>query len=225
MSSVSPTILIVDDEQPICDLLYDVLSQQGYVCETTTSANDALSVLQQRPFDVALLDIKMHGMSGLELLDIMAKSHASTSVIMVTAVTDTNTAVKAMKKGASDYILKPFEIEEVRSRIASVMRERALNVNNGYRSATQTRMDAIAKGVEARVERFDLHDRIVTERTIEVARQLGIPEADIDEWASARREFSSIREKRMGWVTGMHEMRSDNTEYNLNRGTNHRSLE
>src|SRR4030067_893753 len=64
------------------------------------------------------------------------------------------------------------------------------------------RMDAIAHGVEARVERFDFHSRIVTEETVEVARQLGLPEQHIREWASARLKSGVERDKRIQWTVG-----------------------
>jgi len=195
-------ILIVDDEATICQLLTDILEQQGYSCKTAYTGNGALNLLTQHPFNLVLLDIRMPGMSGMELLEIMGKSHATTPVIMITAVSDANTAVEAMKKGAADYILKPFAIVDVANRVNAVIRTRLsslLETISGEDRAklAQGRMEAITQGVDAQVEHFDFHDRIVTERTIEVARQLNIPEEDISRWTSARQEWLAARSKRM----------------------------
>ena len=198
-------ILIVDDEATICQLLTDILEQQGYSCKTAYTANGALNLLTQHPFNLVLLDIRMPGMSGMELLEIMGKSHATTPVIMITAVNDANTAVEAMKKGAADYILKPFAIDDVANRVNAVIRTRLsslLETISGEDRAklAQSRMEAIAQGVDAQVEHFDFHDRIVTERTIEVARQLNIPEEDIGRWSATRQEWLAARSKRMNFA-------------------------
>jgi DNA-binding response OmpR family regulator len=195
-------ILVVDDEPAICALLTDILEQQGFSCKTANTSDSALNLLTQQSFDLVLLDIRMPGMSGMELLEIIHKSYASTPVIMVTAVNDANTAVEAMKKGAADYILKPFALDDVTNRVNEIIRTKLSAALENIpvidrANLAQSRIEAIAQGVDAQVEHFDFHDRIVTERTIEVARQLNIPENDINRWASARREWMSARSQRM----------------------------
>jgi len=202
MSSDNPRILIVDDEEAICDLLCDVLSDQHYDCEAVGNADLALAKLKEHPFEMALVDIKMPGMSGLELLPIMRELYPATMVLMVTAVNDANTAVDAMKNGASDYILKPFTVDDVRERVAAVFERRKSGdaSDSATDSSSQNPIDAIAHGVEAQVERFDFHSRIVTEKTVEVAKKLGLPDEAIDDWERTRQETSSVRDKRMEWA-------------------------
>lgn len=205
MAAANPSVLVVDDEQSICDLLCDIMGQLDYTCEYALTADAAVEMLKQRAYDVALVDIKMPGMSGLELLDMLVKSRSPTSVIIVSAVADINVAVDAMKKGAKDYILKPFSVEEVRTRVAGVLRERTLSAGPGPSQpepcGVSGTLDAIARGVEAQVNRFDFHGRIVTERTVEVAKRLGLPDEEIKKWASARREFGLSRETKIDWIT------------------------
>lgn len=124
-----PAVLIVDDEKSICDLLRDALSSHGYVCAAATGSEGALNQLNQRQFDLVLLDIKMPGLSGMDMLTLIKQSHPIISVIMVTAVNDTAVAAEAMKRGASGYILKPFGLEEVRVKIALTLSGKGLDGN------------------------------------------------------------------------------------------------
>ena len=96
----APAVLIVDDEQPICELLCEVLGEQGYLCQSVNSGDEALALLKEKEFDLALLDIKMPGMSGIDLLGTISASYRNTSVLMTTAVNDMNTVVEAMQRGA-----------------------------------------------------------------------------------------------------------------------------
>jgi len=204
------TILVVDDELSICKLICDILEPEGYDCDTATRADVALELLSRHSFDLVLLDIKIPGMSGMELLDIMTRSCPSVPIIMCTAVTDINMAVEAMKKGAVDYILKPFTIDDVINRVAAVCNKKVSSSLTGYQSpdlkvkTLSGRLDAIARGVEALVDHFDFHDRIVIERTIEVARKLAIPQADIDAWTIARQQRASPITKRTGLGTAIY---------------------
>ncbi len=124
MTKGAAAVLIVDDEQAICELLCEALGEQGYTCQAVYNADEALSRLKESNFDVALLDIKMPGMSGIDLLVKISESYRNTAVLMMTAVTDSQTAAEAMRRGARDYILKPFSVEEVGERVGKVLREK-----------------------------------------------------------------------------------------------------
>jgi DNA-binding response OmpR family regulator len=205
MVTQRPSFLIVDDEQAICNLLCDVITEQGYACEAVNSASEALAVLKERSFDVALLDIKMPGLSGMELLEIIRRTYPTISAVMTTAVSDANTAVEAMKNGASDYIVKPFTVDEIRNRVDAVLKRSTLGPCGIYNGEKQNnpfwgQLDAIARGVEEHVDRFDFHRKVVTEQTIEVARHLGLPEKEVYEWAANRQEYSFVRNQRMEWL-------------------------
>ena len=109
----SPTILIVDDVQQIGDLLREKLCSMGYSCYLAESAPDALTKLRERPFDVVLLDVKLPGKSGIDLLKDLKSSWPDSTVIVISAVLDLNTVDEAIRRGACDYVIKPFNLHEI----------------------------------------------------------------------------------------------------------------
>jgi DNA-binding response OmpR family regulator len=121
MVSTKPQILIVDDEQAVCDLLSEELTDRGYQCSTALDAVEALKKMQKQDFDIVLLDIKMPGMSGLELLKRIRAYGHSTAVIMITCVNSIDTVATALKLGACDYIIKPFDLDEISSDIRRLL--------------------------------------------------------------------------------------------------------
>ncbi|GAB4567153.1 MAG: sigma-54 dependent transcriptional regulator [Geothermobacteraceae bacterium] len=106
-------ILVVDDEQLIRWSLEQNLSKQGYEVATAASGEDALRAIQQDAPDLVLLDIQLPGMNGLEVLEKIKEQDEDIIVIMVTALGVLETAVKAMRLGAFDYINKPFNLDEL----------------------------------------------------------------------------------------------------------------
>ena len=216
MACEKARVLIVDDEQVVCDLLYDELIERGYLCATALNASDALTKLAAQSFDVALLDIRLPGMSGMEVLAEMRSNHTNTAAIMITGVNNIDTAVEAMKSGASDYILKPFDIDRVCISVHKAIENRKCSPKRGghktalcvsskedSRQATGksfNQIDAISRGVEAKLDLLDGRPEIVTQRTINVARQLGIPEAKIQRWAAAR---SRLNSKKKGQIDSL----------------------
>ncbi len=205
VSITNPRILVVDDEQMICTLLLEILGEQGYVCETAENAEKALEMLKNHTFDVALVDIKMPGLSGMDLLSAIHKSYKSTSVIIITAVNDISTAVEAIKNGASDYIIKPFRVDEIRSRIRLVLKDKAeynenshdlsKNVDgNEINSSLRQLMNFLFHNVKNQFELPESSPQLVTERVVELARQVGLPEETIKSWLKDRRDVAPTKE-------------------------------
>jgi len=191
-------VLIVDDEQTVCEFLHAELSERGYFCTSVLSANKALVKLRTQCFDVALLDIRLPGISGMELLRKIRARHHNTTVIMITVINNIDTAVAAMRLGALDYIVKPFDIDRVSSSIDTALENRKHLLAKRDSRITEeplNPMDTIAHGVEAKLDSLDGHSRMVTERTIEVARELGITESEIQRWLVARLRQHSERDK------------------------------
>ena len=106
-------ILVVDDEETVRSLFRRTLEEAGYEIATAANGEEALREVSEREPEVVLLDIKMPGLSGIEILGKLATDWPDICVIMVTAVVDTQTAVEAMKLGAYDYITKPFKPNDV----------------------------------------------------------------------------------------------------------------
>src|SRR5262245_19145582 len=106
-------VLVVDVEAVICDFLRDFLEFEGFRAETAHSGEEAVDLLKKHTFDLLLTDLKMPGMGGLDLLHRITDSEADTVMIIMTGYGTVETAIEAMKKGAFDYILKPFKPEDV----------------------------------------------------------------------------------------------------------------
>jgi len=133
MAPSDSNILVVDDEADIQEVLERRLAQAGYHCVTASSADQAAQLLQGDAFALMLLDIKMPRKSGMEFLPEIIAQYPHTWVVMMTAVANTVTAVKAMREGALDYITKPFNLDELRIRIEHALAKRALSLQNrGY---------------------------------------------------------------------------------------------
>lgn len=130
MEEVKGTILIVDDEESIRNILCRRLQEEGYSCEAAADGKEALWKAFVRDFDLALMDIKMPGMSGMETLPQLITDHPDTCVIMMTAVVDTETAVEAMKLGAYDYVTKPFDLDDLSMRMGKALEKRKLTLEN-----------------------------------------------------------------------------------------------
>lgn len=101
-------ILVVDDEQLQRDILYTILSEEGYEVYTAASGEEATNLANKYPPDVILTDLKMEGMDGIELLDSVSEDFPVTSVIIMTAYGTISSAVESIKKGAFDYLTKPL---------------------------------------------------------------------------------------------------------------------
>ncbi len=106
-------VLVVDDEQALRHMLTVLLAREGYQATAVGSAEAALQELQQKPYDVVLSDIRMPKLDGLQLVDEIRRRGLRTTVIMMSAFGSIDTALEAIKRGAYDYIAKPFKPEEV----------------------------------------------------------------------------------------------------------------
>src|SRR5690242_16157095 len=109
----SPRVLVVDDEKVIREILSDFLTMEGYVVRAVEDGDAALRELERRSYNLVISDLKMPGMGGLELLERITELKANVLTVIMTGFGTVETAIEAMKKGAYDYILKPFKIEDV----------------------------------------------------------------------------------------------------------------
>ena len=109
----STKILIVDDELIMRESLAGWLERDGYTIQTAPSGEDALEKLKKTRFDILLVDIKMEGISGLDVLRHVRENDPDVAVVMITAYGSIPTAIEAMKNGAYDYMLKPFDPNEL----------------------------------------------------------------------------------------------------------------
>jgi putative nucleotidyltransferase with HDIG domain len=122
-------ILIIDDEPNVLSVLHPLLSRD-HDCKTASSAYEAIEYLKEQTFDLVLSDIMMPGMSGLELLEHIRRSCRDTVVIMISGNLNIQSAIEAMRRGAFDYITKPFNISDVETAVGRALRHQALLTAN-----------------------------------------------------------------------------------------------
>jgi DNA-binding NtrC family response regulator len=111
--SMRQSVLVVDDEENFLTLLKWFLTQRGYDVCTAVSAEEALNLVQRRPFDIALLDIKLGGRDGLCLLEEVTAQIPALKVIMMTAYPTVGSLKQAFSKGAMRYLTKPVDLQEL----------------------------------------------------------------------------------------------------------------
>ncbi len=127
---VSPQIIVVDDELAIRQVLSSNLEKEGYSVENYGDAESASERLSKGDVDIAVCDIRMPGMSGIELMDKTLKSGIDTSFLLMTAHASIDTAIEAMRLGAFDYMIKPVHTEEVLHQIKQICDLRGLRTEN-----------------------------------------------------------------------------------------------
>ena len=124
------SILIIDDEENIRHMLSVVLAKEGFECNTAANGVEALAMMEKTLYNIILCDINMPKMTGMEFLDVVAERELDAAVIMITAYGSVENAIEAMKRGAYDYINKPFRPDEVLLTIRKAQeRERLRNQN------------------------------------------------------------------------------------------------
>jgi len=125
-----PRVLVVDDEKFIRDIIADFLGMEGYIVRTAEDGSSAVNELERARYDMVISDLKMPRMGGLDLLKEVSKTHPDTLTVIMTGFGTVETAIDAMKRGAYDYILKPFKVEEVVHIVQRGLEKRRLTAEN-----------------------------------------------------------------------------------------------
>ena len=204
------TLLIVDDEAAIRKLLCQKLSKEGYQCEEANAAEQILNTLATSPIALVILDIKMPGKSGIELLPEIKSDYPDTAVIMATAVTDINVAIQCLKQGADDYLCKPFNLEEVSLAVQRALEKRLLKLElREYQQFLEEKVEeqtgeirkiflgaieALVSALEAKDKYTGGHSRRVTEIALALGNELGLSAHDMEDlrWGSLLHDIGKI---------------------------------
>ncbi len=152
-------IMVVDDEMIVRESLFQWFKKYGHEVETASSGPEALEKLRELPFELIFVDIKMPGMSGIELLERVKEEYPDTIVVIMTAYGSIETAVQAMKMGASDYLLKPFKPDQLSLVVEKAARQHELASQYRYLKGQleeKTRFDNIIGQSPAMEEIFGL---------------------------------------------------------------------
>ncbi|MFQ5877883.1 MAG: sigma-54-dependent transcriptional regulator [Acidobacteriota bacterium] len=170
-------LLIVDDEKGMRDFLSIMLKKEGYAVTPAGSAQEACEQIGRNGFDLVISDISMPGRSGLEVLREARSNSPGTPVIMITAYASTESAVEALKLGAYDYIIKPFDVEELKVVVRNALEKRRLEQENSILKRElkrQIRMDELIGNSPRMREVLDLVRRIApTNSTVLVSGESG----------------------------------------------------
>lgn len=127
-----PHILIVDDESLIRETLAEYLTQEGFRTTTCPSGETALEVAHSEPFDLALCDVQLPGMDGIELLQRLRRLNPEMGVLLITAYATVDNAVEAFQRGAHDYLMKPIILDEVVTKVRRFLAARVLHLENRW---------------------------------------------------------------------------------------------
>jgi response regulator RpfG family c-di-GMP phosphodiesterase len=151
------SVLVVDDERAVCAVLSEGLAAEGYECQTVSSGQQALSLMEERPFDVVLVDLRMPGMSGMEFLEQAGKIYPRSAFLMVTGEDDIRQAVQAMKLGAVDYLLKPVELEAVAFSVQRALESKRMELElESYRHNLEGVVEQRTKQLQAAMRRIEM---------------------------------------------------------------------
>ena len=170
-------ILIIDDELIMRESLAGWLERDGYIIETGGSGEEAIEILKEKKFDILLLDIKMEGMSGLEVLKKVKESDPDLAVIMITAYGSISTAIEALKNGAHEYLLKPFDPNELGVVIEKILQQQAQTRENIFlkdQYMERTRFESLIGQSKPMQEIFHLIEDVApTESTVLITGETG----------------------------------------------------
>jgi putative nucleotidyltransferase with HDIG domain len=197
-------ILVVDDEEAIREIVASMLTTAGYACKHAGSGIEALAVLNSgEEFELMLSDLMMADLDGIGLLERTKEKYPDMPVVMVTAVHDISVALAAIRNGAYDYLLKPFEREQLLNTVSRALENRRLKMENRiYQTNLETLVEARTNQLQAAMaslersyditletlgDALDLKDREteghskrVTAYTIAIARAMGLPREQVN---------------------------------------------
>jgi putative nucleotidyltransferase with HDIG domain len=195
-------VLVVDDEAPVRSMISVTLERQGYDIQQAGSGSQAMELLEQGPFDLVLTDIVMQDGNGIALLERIHADQPQLPVVMVSAIHDISVAIDSMRRGAYDYLLKPFEREHLVATVQRALDHRhALQESHNYQQnleqVVRARTEMLRQAMEDLEHSYDVtlealgdaldlkdsetegHSKRVTAYTIALARAMGIPPNEI----------------------------------------------
>ncbi|HEY8056119.1 MAG TPA: HD domain-containing phosphohydrolase [Terriglobales bacterium] len=170
MASVSNEgrLLIVDDEPMIRDLLCAYLEDNGFTCDSSGSVDEALLFLERGAVDLVISDLHMPGRTGLELLEALGRKHPQIAFLMATAAPDTKTAVRAMREGAADFLVKPLDLKQVLATVRGTLARRR------EQAATETRRMEMERLLAERTQQLGFAMQQVQQASDETLRALAM---------------------------------------------------
>ncbi len=204
MQENSVAVLVVDDEEPIRNALRRFLAGRQFEVHTAGSGNDALAVLREHEISLMLSDIRMPGMSGVDLVPQALEVAPNLAVVMLSAINDATTAALCMQRGAMDYLTKPLELDDLERAVQRALRRRASSIEDRQldvqvkeelatraaewqRERTETQrvtvatLEALVNAMEARDPYLRGHSSRVADLSATIAAHLGLSDDDVEQ--------------------------------------------
>lgn len=182
-------ILIVDDDADLRENLVEILEGESYATTTAKAAKEAIEIMKQSQFDVILLDFMMPGLSGLDALYDLKQTNPKAKVIMLTAYATIDTEAKAIKRGASEFITKPFKIVNLLMLIKQVIEEARFEDGVKKLKIEET-LGSLSNAIRRKIlQLLNSHD---TMRLMEITR-----EVEIEDHAKVSFHLKSLKESRL----------------------------
>jgi putative nucleotidyltransferase with HDIG domain len=201
-SSRAARVLIVDDEAHVRSMVGSTLERRGYDVQLASSGREALEMLARNEYDLVLTDIVMQDLNGIALLERIHAQHSNLPVVMVTAIHDISVAIDAMRRGAYDYLLKPFERDHLTNTVERALKHRQLleeshNYQQSLEQMVRARTEMLRHAMEDLEHSYDVtlealgdaldlkdsetegHSKRVTAYTIALARAMGLSPSEI----------------------------------------------
>jgi two-component system, LuxR family, response regulator FixJ len=179
MASIEPTVFIVDDDEAVRDSLGLLLRSVGYRARCYAGARDFLKAFDPRDYGCLVLDIRMPGMTGLELQKHLAEIGCNIPIVFITGHGDIPMAVEAVRQGAVDFLQKPFEDQELVDRINEALKQAAeqregelekLQILDRIDSLTAREKQVMGQVVLGKANKVIAGDLGVSQRTVEIHR-------------------------------------------------------
>jgi len=176
---VSPCCLVVDDEPRLRQAMVHLMRAEGFQCIAAANGVEALEQLGRHSVSLMLSDLRMQKMGGLDLLRESRKLYPDLAVVMITAVADVEVAVNCLAGGAADYVVKPYQLEDVRARVAQALDKRRLLLENrAYRESLEDRVREQAReneelflaSIQSLAEALELKDPYTRGHSIRVSK-------------------------------------------------------
>jgi DNA-binding NtrC family response regulator len=161
------TVLVVDDDAAVAEFCHQALSDAGHAAIVVNTAEHALAVLDEHEIDVVLSDVKMPGMDGVDLLRSIAPGHAGPDVVLMTGFASIPSAVQAIRLGAYDYLVKPFEASDLQTSLHRLAELRAMRTENlalRFQLDSERGVDGMVGGSEAILAVFRAVTRVAGKR-------------------------------------------------------------
>ena len=195
-------ILVVDDENHVRTMVGSTLERNGHSIKLASSGREALEALSKDTYDLVLTDIVMQDVNGIALLERVHSQHPNLPVVMVTAIHDISVAIDSMRRGAYDYLLKPFERDHLMNTVDRALKHRqVLEESHNYQQSLEqmvrartemlrhamedlehsydVTLEALGDALDLKDSETEGHSKRVTAYTIMLARAMGVPPAEI----------------------------------------------